>query len=41
MYNKAIKLRPSLINAYVAIAMLHEYRRVENPKSIAMAKKIL
>ena len=41
MYNRVILHRPTLVNAYVCIAMIHEYRRIEKTKSVAMAKKIL
>ncbi len=27
-YNKAIELRPNIINNYVSIAMVYEYRRI-------------
>lgn len=41
MYNKAISLRPKFVNAYVGIAMMHEFRRIYKPKAIEMAKKIM
>ena len=41
MYEKVIKMRPNLINAYVSIAFLYEYRRIQKSKSTAMARKIL
>jgi tetratricopeptide (TPR) repeat protein len=41
MYNRVIQHRPTLVNAYVCIAMIHEYRRIEKSKSVAMAKQIL
>lgn len=28
-YNKVIELRPSLVNAYICIMFLYEYRRVD------------
>ena len=40
-YHKFLKMKPNFINAMVSVMFLHEFRRVEKPKSIAMAKKIL
>jgi tetratricopeptide (TPR) repeat protein len=40
-YLKVIKLRPTLTNAYVAIMLLHEFRRIEKSKSLSYAKKVL
>jgi hypothetical protein len=34
-------MQPNLINAYACLALLYEYKRVEKPKSIALARKIL
>lgn len=41
IYNKVIAIRPSLINAYVSMMFLHEFRRVEKPKAIAFANTVL
>ena len=41
MYNKVLEIRPNFINAQVSIMLLHEFRRVEKTKTVAMAKKIL
>lgn len=40
-YNKVIALRPSLVNTYVSIMFLHEFKRVEKPKAIAFANTVL
>ena len=40
-YQKLINLKPNLINSYVSIGLLHEYRRLEKKKSVLMAKTIL
>ena len=34
-------MRPNFINAYASLALLYESKRVEKPKSIALARKIL
>lgn len=41
MYNRVILYRPNLVNAYVCIAMIYEYRRIQKTKAIEMANKIL
>lgn len=41
MYKKAIAMRPNFVNAYVGIAMMHEFRRIYKPKAIETAKKIM
>ena len=41
MYNKILEIRPNFTNAQVSIMLLHEFRRVEKTKTVAMAKKIL
>lgn len=41
VYNKALEKKPSLVNAYLGIAMVYEYYRVQKPKSIEMADKVL
>ena len=40
-YHKFLKMKPEFINAMVSIMFLHEFKRVEKPKAIAMASKIL
>jgi tetratricopeptide (TPR) repeat protein len=40
-YNKVIAMRPSLVNAYVSMMFLHEFKRVEKPKAIALANTVL
>jgi tetratricopeptide (TPR) repeat protein len=41
VYNKVMAIRPSLLNAYVCVMFLHEFKRVEKPKSIAFANTVL
>jgi cytochrome c-type biogenesis protein CcmH/NrfG len=41
VYNKIIEKQPNFINAYVGIALTYEYRRIQKPKAIEMANKIL
>lgn len=40
-YNKVMKMRPTLLNAYVGVMFLYEFRRVEKPKAIAFANTVL
>jgi tetratricopeptide (TPR) repeat protein len=40
-YQKVIKLKPSLINANVAMMFLHEFKRVEKPKALSYAQLVL
>ena len=40
-YNKVTEMRSTLINAYVAIMFLHEFKRVEKQKALAYANKVL
>lgn len=41
MYDRAIQLKPDLINAYASIAITYEYKRVNLPKANQYAFKIL
>ena len=41
MYEKAIQLKPDLINAYASIAITYEYKRTNIAKANQYAKKIL
>ena len=34
-------MKPQMINSYIGISMLHEYRRIEKKKSVEMANIIL
>jgi tetratricopeptide (TPR) repeat protein len=40
-YNKAIELKPTLINAHVSIAFIHEYGKKDHEKSEEIAKKLI
>jgi hypothetical protein len=41
MYNRVIESRPNLINAYVCLAMIHEYWKSDEEKSAEMISTIL
>ena len=41
MYEKAIQLKPDLINAYASIAMTYQYKRTNPAKACQYAKQIL
>lgn len=41
VYKKVIELKPTLINSYVSLALIYEYKRIEKPKAIEMANKII
>jgi hypothetical protein len=40
-YQTVIKLRPTLINAYVCMMFLHEFKRVEKTKALSYAQQVL
>ena len=41
MYERAIQLKPDLINAYASIAITYQYKRTNPPKASQYANKIL
>lgn len=41
MYEKAIQLKPDLINAYASIAITYQYKRINPTKACQYAQKIL
>ncbi len=41
IYQKVIAMKPQLINTYVSIMFLHQFKRVEIPKSLKIAHDII
>ncbi len=41
IYNKVIELKPTMVNAYVCIALCYQFKRIDIQKAISMASKII